>query len=96
MIREYLTEDMVVLRPDEILSVLKAARANSNRNWAMILLGYRHGLQASEICELKLAEVDLKAGCISVRRLKGSFHTIQPFYRHKGQPLLDERLALRC
>ncbi len=87
---------MVVLTPDEILAVLKVARANSNRNGAMILLAYRHGLRASEICDLKLGDLDMKAGCLSIRRLKGSLHTVQPIYRHKGQPLLDELGALRA
>ena len=32
---------------------------------------------------------------MSIRRLKGSLHTVQPLYRHKGQPLLDEIAALR-
>ena len=66
------------MTPDEILAVLKAARASSNRNWAMILLAYRHGLRASETCDLKLQDVDLKTGCLSIRRLKGSLHTVQP------------------
>jgi len=80
---------MTHLTPDELLSVLKAARARS------VLLAYRHGMRASEVCNLRLADVDLKAGSISVRRLKGSLHTVQPLYRHKGQPLLDEVTALR-
>lgn len=84
------------LTPDELLAVLKAARARSARDWAMILLAYRHGLRASEVCDLKLADVDLKAGSVSIRRLKGSLHTVQPLYRHKGQPLLDEVAALRA
>ncbi len=87
---------MIALTPDELLAVLKAARSRSARDWAMILLGYRHGLRASEVCGLKLADVDLKAGSISIRRLKGSLHTVQPLYRHKGQPLLDEVAALRA
>jgi Phage integrase family len=84
------------LRPDEVLAVLKEARAHSARNWAMVLLAYRHGLRASEVCELRLADIDLKAESISIRRLKGSLHTVQPLYQHKGQPLLDEGRALRC
>jgi integrase/recombinase XerD len=40
--------------------------------------------------------MDLKAGSISIRRLKGSLHTIQPLYQHRGQPLLDETAALRA
>ena len=87
---------MVILSPQEMLALLKAAKNRSTRDWAMILLAYRHGLRASEVCGLKLADIDLKAGSISIRRLKGSLHTIQPLYQHRGQPLLDETAALRA
>src|SRR6202161_330223 len=86
---------MNILAPQEMLDLLKAARQHSTRDWAMILLAYRHGLRASEVCGIKLADVDLKTGSISVRRLKGSLQTIQPLYQHRGQPLLDETAALR-
>jgi integrase len=87
---------MIALMLAEILAVLKVGHTNSTRNWAMILLAYRHGLRASEIWNLKLGDLDMKAGCLSIRRLKGSLHTTQPIYRHKGQPLLDEQAALRA
>jgi integrase len=87
---------MTFLTTDETLAVLKAAREHSTRDWAMILLAYRHGLRASEVCGLKLADIDLKAGSISIRRLKGSLLTVQPLYPHRGQPLLDEVSALRA
>jgi len=87
---------MTFLAPEEILTLLKAAREHSTRAWAMILLAYRHGMRASEVCGLKLADVDLKAGCIVVRRLKGSLQTAQPLFPHRGQPLLDEYAALRA
>src|SRR6266478_4973177 len=87
---------MIMLTPRETLELLKAARERATRDWAMILLAYRHGLRASEVCGIKLADVDLKAGSISIRRLKGSLHTIQPLYQHRGQPLLDETAALRA
>ncbi len=83
------------LTPDELLIVLRVARSRSARDWAMILLAYRHGMRASEVCDLKLADMNLKDASLSVRRLKGSLQTIQPLYRHKGQPLLDEITALR-
>src|SRR6202030_4667022 len=86
---------MVILSPQEMLALLKVAKNRSTRDWAMILLAYRHGLRASEVCGLKLADVDLKAGSMSIRRLKGSLHTIQPLYQHRGQPLLDEMAAIR-
>jgi len=84
------------LTPQEMLDLLKAARKRSVRDWAMILLAYRHGLRASEVCGIKLADLDLKAGSISIRRLKGSLHTVQPLYQHRGQPLLDEAAAIRA
>ena len=87
---------LIFLTPAETLAVLKAARERSTRDWAMILLAYRHGLRASEVCGLKLADVDLKAGSIFVRRLKGSLQTMQPLYQHRGQPLLDETNAVRA
>jgi site-specific recombinase XerD len=87
---------MTILTPQEMLDLLKAARKRSVRDWAMILLAYRHGLRASEVCGLKLADLDLKSGSISIRRLKGSLHTVQPLYQHRGQPLLDEQAAVKA
>jgi site-specific recombinase XerD len=86
---------MTYLSAAEVLAVLEAARARSTRDWVMVLLAYRHGLRASEVCGLKLADIDLKSGSISIRRLKGSLQTVQPLYPHRGQPLLDEVKALR-
>jgi site-specific recombinase XerD len=86
---------MNYLTPNELLTILRAARSRSSRDWAMILLAYRHGLRASEVCGLGLADVDMKSEAITVRRLKGSMLTVQPLYRHKGNPTLDEVTALR-
>lgn len=85
----------VFLTPEETLAVLRAAKERSIRDWAMILVAYRHGLRASEVCGLRLGDVDLKAGSVTVARLKGSMLTTQPLYPHRGQPLLDETVALR-
>lgn len=87
---------MNYLTPEETIAVLKTAREYSIRDWAMILLAYRHGMRASEVCGLKLGDVDLKSDSISIRRLKGSLQTVQPLYRHRGQPILDEVAALRA
>lgn len=86
---------MTFLTPEEMISLLKAAREHSIRAWAMILLAYRHGMRASEVCSLRLADADLKAGSIVIRRLKGSMQTTQPLFPHR-QPLLDEIVALRA
>lgn len=86
----------VFLTPEEVLAVLRIARDRDVRTWAMILLAYRHGMRASEVCGLRLADVDLKDGAITIARLKGSMRTVQPLYAHRGQPLLDEVVALRA
>ena len=49
----------------------------------MILVAYRHGLRASELCGLRIADLDLESGSPDIRRLKGSLHRVQPLCRHK-------------
>jgi type 1 fimbriae regulatory protein FimB len=87
---------MTFLTPDKTLTVLEALRERARCDWAMILLAYWHGLGASEVCGLKLTDIDLKAGSISIRRLKRSLATVQPLCPHRGQPLLGEVSALRA
>jgi integrase len=36
----------------------------------MILVAYRHGLRASEICELRWDDINLRAAAMHVKRLK--------------------------
>ena len=86
---------MQTLTPAEVIAVLKTARRRSSRDHAMILLAYRHGLRASEVCQLTLEDVSLKTQSISVQRLKGSRHTVQALQPHRGQPLLDEIAVLK-
>ncbi len=86
---------LIYLEPPEVLSVLRAAKARGNREWAMILLAYKHGLRASEVCNLRVEDVDMKNGSIVVERLKGSLRTTQAVTEHRGEPLLNELKALR-
>ena len=83
------------LEPAEVLSVLKAAKAKGHREWAMIVVAYKHGMRASEVCNLLVGDVDLKNGSIVVERLKGSLRTTQAITEHRGEPLLNEQRALR-
>ncbi len=85
---------MKALSQDEILKVLKAVSDNP-RDLAMILLAFRHGMRASEVCGLELKDVDLKNGEITIRRLKGSLKTTQPLADLQGRPLLSEKRVLR-
>jgi integrase len=85
---------MIFLEPSEVLSVLRAAKAKGSREWAMISLAYKHGLRASEVCNLRLDDIDLKNGSLIVDRLKGSLRTVQAVTEHRGEPLLNEVKAL--
>ena len=86
---------LIHLEPNEVLAVLKAARTKGSREWAMIVLAYKHGLRASEVCNLRLSDLDMKNGSIVVERLKGSLCTTQAVTEHRGEPLLNEVKALR-
>ena len=94
-IRKQTTLSMIHLEPSEVLSVLRAAKAKGAREWAMIVVAYKHGMRASEVCNLRLDDVDLKNGSIVVDRLKGSLRTTQAVTEHRGEPLLNELKALR-
>ena len=89
------SSSMIHLEPAEVLSILKASKAKGAREWAMILVAYKHGMRASEICNLRLDDVDMKNGSIVIHRLKGSLRTTQAVTEHRGEPLLNELKALR-
>ena len=65
----YLTFDEM----KRLLAVIK-----SKRDYALFLIAYRHGLRASEVGMLHVADVELKRGRIQIRRLKGSHSGIHP------------------
>ena len=63
-VREYLTEK-------EVNRLIEAARKrgrNSARDAAAILLAYRHGLRAAELCSLRWSQIDLRHGRLHVNR----------------------------
>jgi integrase len=78
-------------KANELLNVLQAARNHSVRNWLVVLLSYKHGLRASEVCRLTLK--DVRHGRLDCKRLKGSLHTNRPLESDQN-PLLDENAAL--
>ena len=85
---------MEFLTEKELLAILTTAKKESVRDFAMILVTYKHALRASEAAALTTD--DLKDGNLDVKRKKGSLHTLQPLMPHRGEPLLDEVKALRA
>ena len=67
------------LTPEEMEQFLKASkhRRHGVRDYAMLLMCYRHGLRATELTEMRLDQIDLKSAHFSCERLKGSLSTHQ-------------------
>jgi type 1 fimbriae regulatory protein FimB len=85
----------------EMGNFLKAARRgrHSVRNFAMLLLAFRHGLRVTELINMRMADVDLDTGRLFVRRLKGSLSTNQPLEGDEIRALrawLRERINAPC
>src|SRR5262245_59681626 len=72
-VREYLTER-------EVERLMKAAARNryGHRDATMILLAFRHGLRASELCSLRWEQVDLVHARLHVSRHKNGIPSVHP------------------
>src|SRR5690348_14886099 len=81
--REHLTET-------EVEKLIEAAKDNryGHRDATMILVAYRHGLRASEVCDLEWSQIDFAAATLHVRRVKNGKPATHPI---RG----DELRALR-
>jgi integrase len=81
--RRYLTER-------EVERLIEAAKHNrhGHRDATMILVAYRHGMRASEVCDLQWHQIELDAGRLHVRRAKRGTPSVHPI---RG----DEIRALR-
>ena len=84
---------MQPLTRPELLAVLKAARSNSIRDHALLLLCYAHGMRASECGQLLVSDINTKDWTVRVKRVKGSLETLQ-LLSGNSERLLDERKVL--
>jgi len=85
----------------EIEKFLKSSRYGRRgvRNFAMMLVAYRHGLRVSELVNMRIADVDLDTGRLFVRRCKGSLSTSQPLDGDEVRALrawLRQRINAPC
>ncbi|MGA9196091.1 MAG: tyrosine-type recombinase/integrase [Pseudolabrys sp.] len=81
--REHLTET-------EVEKLIEATNANrhGHRDATMVLVAYRHGLRASEICDLRWDQIDFTSATLHVHRVKNGKPSTHPV---RG----DELRALR-
>ena len=82
--REHLTQR-------EVEKLIEAAKGNRHgaRDSCMLLICFRHGLRASELCELQWADVEFETATLHIRRAKGGTTTTHPL-------IGDELRALRA
>jgi integrase len=78
------------LLPAEVEKLIAAAKRSryQQRNATLILVTYRHGLRASEACDLEWSQVDFDTATLHVRRVKNGKPATHPI---RG----DELRALR-
>ena len=81
---------------EQLERFLKAAREYGPREHAMFLFAVAHGARASEICNLKLSDVNFGNEQIHIARLKGSLESTQTLLRVKGNSLFDEKAVLKA
>jgi integrase len=82
--REHLTER-------EVEKLIEAAKKNRHgqRDATIILICFRHGLRASELCELQWSDVEFETATLHLRRAKNGAAATHPI-------LGDELRALRA
>jgi type 1 fimbriae regulatory protein FimB/type 1 fimbriae regulatory protein FimE len=82
--REHLTER-------EIGKLIESAKGNrwGQRDSTMILVAFRHGLRASELCGLQWSDIEFETGTLHLRRAKGGTTATHPL-------LGDELRVLRA
>ena len=81
--REYLTPSEV----DQLIAAAKGKR-HGHRDATMLLVCYRHGFRASEICDLRWSQIDFDQARLAVKRSKRGTPSTHPI-------LGDELRALR-
>jgi Phage integrase family len=56
-----------------------------HRDAAMILVAYRHGLRASEVCDLQWQQIELSEGRLHVHRVKSGIPSAHPNPQDKSK-----------
>jgi len=82
--RRHLTEREV----ERLMDCARKYGRYGHRDATMILVAYRHGLRASEVCDLQWQQIELSEGRLHVHRVKNGIPSVHPI---RG----DEMRALR-
>jgi integrase len=65
---------------DRLIEAARKRGRNGQRDATAILLGYRDGLRAAELCSLRWSQIDLRHGRLHVNRAKGGIESVHPLH----------------
>lgn len=71
--RNHLTQPEV----ESLLACTKESR-NPERDYCLVYMSFIHGFRVSEVCRLKVSDMDLWTGSLYIRRMKNGFSTCHP------------------
>jgi type 1 fimbriae regulatory protein FimB len=83
---------------DKLLTAAKTASRNPARDYCALLLMFRHGLRVSELCSIKLSDINVQTKEFHVNRLKGCDSGPHDLYNGESQAVkawLIERAKLK-
>src|SRR5262249_46989480 len=70
----YLTQREI----DRLMDCARKHGRYGHRDATMILVAYRHGLRASEVCDLQWQQIELSEGRLHVHRVKNGIPSVHP------------------
>jgi site-specific recombinase XerD len=80
--REYLTGKEV----EKLMEVARKSSRHGHRDATMILIAYRHGLRASEVCDLQWHQVEINSGRLMSAELSAERRAFIPSRVTKCEP----------
>jgi type 1 fimbriae regulatory protein FimB len=90
------------LTPEEVQQLLAAAKQKNiptrypARDHCLLFMLVRHGLRATEVCQIKQSDVDLVNKTIFIKRLKNGKPAVHPIYNGGELKSLHEWLKVRA
>ncbi len=81
--RKYLTQSEV----GRILRAVQERNENAERDYCLIYMCFIHGFRVSEVCRLRVSDMDLEEGSILIRRMKNGFSTRHPLLGNENRAI---------
>lgn len=83
------------LTTDEVEKLIDSASTNrqGQRDALMVLLSFRHGLRAAEVCDLRWEQIDFTAATLHVRRIKHGTPATHPLTGREMRALRKHQRA---